>query len=187
MLFRSRQGKALYVGLSNYSGAQLAEAVRLTRELNLSPIVATQVGYSMLRRGMEQDVLPVARDLGMGVVAFSPLAQGLLSPKYLTGVPDGSRAARSWTAAQREGLTPALRERLRQLNEIAKTRGQTLPQMAIAWTLRVPEVTSALIGASEVDQLEENAKALQQMSFTDDELVRIDSILRGTVPSQAAD
>ena len=182
-----RQGKALYVGLSNYSGAQLAEAVRLTRELNLSPIVATQVGYSMLRRGMEQDVLPVARDLGMGVVAFSPLAQGVLSPKYLTGVPDGSRAARSWTAAQREGLTPALREQLRQLNEIVKARGQTLPQMAIAWTLRVPEVTSALIGASDVDQLEENAKALQQMSFTDDELVRIDSILRGTVPSQAAD
>ena len=174
-----RQGKALYVGLSNYSGAQLAEAVRLTRELNLSPIVATQVGYSMLRRGMEQDVLPAARDLGLGVVAFSPLAQGVLSPKYLNGVPEGSRATRTWTAAQRENLTPALRERLRELHEVAKNRGQTLPQMAIAWTLRVPEVSSALIGASDVDQLEENAKAIEQMNFTDDELIRIDTILRG--------
>ena len=179
-----RQGKALYVGLSNYSGAQLAEAVRLTRELNLSPIVATQVGYNMLRRGMEQEILPTARDLGLGVVAFSPLAQGVLSPKYLNGVPEGSRALRTWTAAQREGLTPALRERLRELYELAKKRGQTLPQMALAWTLRVPEVTSALIGASDVDQLEENAKALEKMSFTDEELGRIDAILQGVVVTQ---
>ncbi|MEO5721540.1 MAG: aldo/keto reductase [Chthoniobacterales bacterium] len=178
-----RQGKALYIGLSNYSAAQLSEAARITRELNLSPIVATQVGYSILRRGIEQEALPMARDLGMGVVAFSPLAQGLLSPKYLSGVPEGSRAARTWTAKQKEGLTPALREKLRQLNELAKGRGQTLPQMAIAWTLRAPEVTSALIGASDIDQLEENAKALDKMSFTDEECGRIDAILRSAAPA----
>ncbi len=173
-----RQGKALYIGLSNYSAAQLQEAVRLTRELQLAPIVATQNGYSMLRREVEQDVLPAARELGLGLVAFSPLAQGLLSTKYLTDIPEGSRVKRSWSAPQRETLTPELRESLKQLNELAKSRGQTLPQMAIAWTLRAPEVTSALIGASDVDQLEENAKALDKMSFTDEECGRIDAILK---------
>ena len=181
-----RQGKALYVGLSNYTAAQLGEAVRLTRELNLSPIVATQVGYNILLRNIEQDVLPLARELGVGVVAFSALAQGVLTNKYLNDVPDGSRAARIWSAPQRERLTPVLREKLRQLNEVSKSRGQTLPQMAIAWALRAPEVTTALIGASEIEQLEENAKALEKMSFTGEELGRIDAILRAPAPSREA-
>ncbi len=178
-----RQGKALYVGLSNYSGAVLAEAAQLIRVLNLTPIIANQVGYSMLRREIEYNVLPAARDNGIGVVAYSPLAQGLLSKKYLNGVPEGSRAAKSWTQEQRGGIA-AEQEKLRQLSEMATARGQTLPQMAIAWTLRWPEVTSALVGASDVDQLLENAKSLDNLLFSDEELRRIDSILQGTTASQ---
>ncbi len=175
-----RQGKALYVGLSNYTAAQLREAARLTRELGLTPIIAEQVGYSMLRREIEGEILGTARDLGMGVVAYSALAQGLLSPRYLKGIPEGSRMARAGSAQQKEVFTPALREQLVQLNEHAKQRGQTLAQMAIAWTLRRPEVTTALIGASDIDQLEENAKALDNLAFSEEELARIDAILQGT-------
>ncbi len=180
-----RQGKALYLGLSNYTAAQLSEAARLARELNLAPITTQQVGYNMLRRSAEQDILPVARDLGVGVVAFSPLAQGLLSGKYQKGIPEGSRAARTWSAPKRDEIVNAVRERVRQLQELAKSRGQTLPQMAIAWTLRQPDVTTALIGASDIDQLEENAKALDKMAFTEEELRRIDAILQGAAPSVA--
>lgn len=174
-----RQGKALYVGLSNYSGAQLAEAQQIARQLNLTNIVANQVGYSMLRRKMEQDVLPAARETGAGVVAFSALGQGLLSGRYLDGVPEASRVAKTWSAQQREGITPALREKLRQLTEVAKARGQTLSQMAIAWALRLPEVTTALVGASDIEQVEENAKALENLAFSAEELQRIEAILGG--------
>lgn len=174
-----RQGKALYVGLSNYSAATAAEAHRLTRELNLAPIVSQQSGYNMLRRNIERDVMPVARDHGVGVVAFSPLAQGMLSAKYLDGVPDGSRAAKAWTSAQRETITPLMRGKIRQLTELAKARGQTLPQMAIAWTLRRPEIATALIGASDIEQIEENVKALENLSFADEELARVDAIVAG--------
>ncbi len=172
-----RQGKALYIGFSNYSGAQLTEASEIARQLNLAPIIVNQVGYSMLRRNIEQDVLPAARQTGAGIVAFSPLAQGLLSGRYLDVIPESSRVARSWSPEQREKITPALREKLRQLNDVAKSRGQTLAQMAIAWTLRLPEVTTALIGASDIEQVEENAGALEKLTFADDELRRIDSIL----------
>lgn len=174
-----RQGKALYLGLSNYTPAQLDQAVRLTRELNLHPIVAHQVGYSMLQREAEREGLAAARALGLGVLAFSPLAQGLLSPKYLTGIPEGSRGVKTWSPAQKARLTPALQGTLRGLNELARSRGQTLPQMAIAWTLRRPEVTSALIGASDIDQLEENAKALERLDFSEEESGRIDALLAG--------
>ncbi len=173
-----RQGKALYVGLSNYPAALLAEACRLAQELNLSPIIAGQVGYNMFRREMEQEVLQVARQSGVGVVAFSALAQGLLTPKYLDGVPEESRAVRRWSAPQRERIG-TVREKIRQLNQVAQTRGQTLPQMAIAWTLRFPDVTSALVGASDIDQLEENAKALANLNFSHEEIGRIDLILQG--------
>ncbi|MGI8819856.1 MAG: aldo/keto reductase [Chthoniobacterales bacterium] len=172
-----RQGKALYIGLSNYSGAQLAEAAQIARQLNLTNIVANQVGYSMLRRNVEQDVIPAARTAGVGVIAFSVLAQGLLSTRYLQGVPEGSRAARTWSPQQREAITPTARERILQLTEIAQARQQTLPQMAIAWALRWPEVATVLIGASEIEQIEENVKALENLAFSDDELRRIDATL----------
>ena len=174
-----RQGKALYVGLSNYPAALLAEACRLARELNLSPITAGQVGYNMLRREMEQEVLQVARQSGLGVIAFSALGQGLLTSRYLDGVPEESRAARRWSVPQRERIG-TVREKIRQLNQVAQARGQTLSQMAIAWTLRFPDVTSALVGASDIDQLEENAKALANLNFSHEEIGRIDLILQGS-------
>ena len=175
-----RQGKALYIGLSNYSAARLAEARKLARELNLEPVVVEQVGYSMLRRDIEKEVLPAAREAGIGIVAFSPLAQGLLSTKYLETVPEESRAAKLWSGEQKARLTPEMREKLRKLNDLAKDRGQTLPQMALAWVLRLPEVTSALVGASSVEQIEENARALDKLAFSDEELRRIDATLHGS-------
>ncbi len=177
-----REGKALYLGLSNYTAAQLSEAARLARELNLAPIVAIQVGYNLLRRGAEQEIMATAHELGIGVVGFSALAQGLLSGKYLKIVPEGSRAARIWTRQAREEITGKVRTRVEQLQEVAKSRGQTLAQMSIAWTLRRPELTTALIGVSEVDQVEENAKALDKLTFAEDELRRIDGILSGAAP-----
>ena len=172
-----RQGKALYVGLSNYPATLLGDACRLAHELNLAPIVVAQVGYNMLRREIEADLLGSTRDLGIGVIGFSALAHGLLSTKYLEGIPEGSRAMRRWSPAQREDISPQVREKVRQLNELAAARGQTLPQMAIAWTLRRPEVTSALIGASDIDQIEENVNALENLAFSEDELRRIDAVL----------
>jgi L-glyceraldehyde 3-phosphate reductase len=115
-----RQGKALYVGLSNYPAGLVAQAQQIVREQNLAPIIVNQVGYSMLRRDVEREVLPTARDNGVGVVAFSALAQGLLSEKYLAGVPESSRATRRWTPAEREAITPALVDKLRKLNESRK-------------------------------------------------------------------
>lgn len=179
-----RQGKALYIGLSNYPAALLAEACRLAREMNLTPIVAGQVGYNMFRRELEQDVLQTAQQSGLGIVAFSALAQGLLTSKYLNEVPEGSRATRTWSAAERETIG-AVRGKIRQLDEVAQARGQTLSQMAIAWTLRLPEVTSALVGASDIDQLEENAKALENLNFSHEELGRIDAILQAPATLQS--
>ena len=175
-----RQGKALYVGLSNYSGERLTEARKIARELNLEPVIVDQVSYSMLRRDIEKDVMPAAREAGIGIVAFSPLAQGLLTTKYLDVVPEESRAAKLWSGEQKEKLTPEMREKLRKLNDIAKERGQTLPQMAVAWVLRAPEVTSALIGASTIEQIEENVRALDNLTFSDEELRRIDAVLQGS-------
>lgn len=173
-----RQGKALYVGLSNYSGAQLREACRITRELNLTPIIAAQNSYSMLRRDVEQDLLGAARETGTGVVAFSVLGQGLLSTKYLSGIPENSRAAKAWEPARKERITPALNNKVAQLEEMAQRRGQTLPQMAIAWTLRHADVTTALMGISDPDQLEENILALQKLTFDPEELQHIETVLR---------
>jgi L-glyceraldehyde 3-phosphate reductase len=171
-----RQGKAIYAGVSNYSGPQFEEAMRLAKEFRLGPIVVEQSSYNLFNRRIEGDLIPAVRNLGTGLVTFSPLAQGLLSEKYLGGVPEESRAARMWTAEQREAVGPELRARIGRLNEVAKARGQTLPQMALAWVLRRPEVTSALIGASDIAQIEENVKALQNLSFAEEELSRIDQI-----------
>ncbi|MGZ4983513.1 MAG: aldo/keto reductase, partial [Chthoniobacterales bacterium] len=127
---------------------------------------------------IEQDLLGAARETGVGVVAFSVLAQGLLSTKYLASIPESSRAARAWEPARKEKITPALGQKVRQLDEMAQRRGQTLPQMAIAWTLRQPEVTTALMGVSDPDQLEENMKSLEKVTFDPEELQQIDTILR---------
>jgi L-glyceraldehyde 3-phosphate reductase len=174
-----RSGKALYAGLSNYSGRQLEEAVGLTRQFRLTPILVEQSSYSLFNRKIESDLLGSVRHTETGLIAFSPLAQGLLSEKYLDGFPEGSRAAKTWTAEQRDRVTPALRERIRKLNAIAQARGQTLPQMAIAWILRLPEITSVLVGASDLNQIKENVKALENLNFSWEEFSHIDALCPG--------
>jgi L-glyceraldehyde 3-phosphate reductase len=171
-----RSGKALYAGLSNYSGQQLEQAVKLATDSKLTPIIVEQSSYSLLNRRVESDLLPAVQRTGVGMVAFSPLAQGLLSEKYLNGFPDGSRAAKIWTPEQRDRITPVLRDVVGKLVEIARARGQTLPQMAIAWILRRPEVTTVLIGASDMNQITENVKALEKLQFSPEELQAIDRI-----------
>jgi len=172
-----QSGKALYVGVSNYSAAELETAVRLTRERRSAPIVVHQADYSLLHRNIETELLPIARKVGVGVIAFSPLARGLISSRYLDGVPEQSRVAQTWTPEQRASITPELREKIAKLNDLAKSRGQTLPQMAIAWVLRCPEVASVLIGVSDAEQIIENASALANLTFANDEFKSIDQIL----------
>jgi len=172
------QGKALYVGVSNFPAPLLAEATRLCRERDWAPLTIHQPSYSLLNRGPEAELLPEAERSGVGIIAFSPLANGLLSDKYLKGdIPDDSRAALAWGEenAQRR-LTPERLETLRALNAIATGRGQSLAQMALAWLLRRPVVTSALIGASRVEQIEENVRALDVAAFSDQELAEIDRL-----------
>ena len=171
-----QSGKAIYAGVSNYSGEQLETAVRLTREKRSTPIVVQQSSYSILRREVESDLLPVARKVGVGIIAFSPLAQGLLSARYLAGIPEQSRAAQSWSVEQRAAVTPVLRAKISALNELALARGQTLAQMAIAWVLRCPEVSSVMIGASDAEQIVENVRATEKLAFADEEFRRIDEI-----------
>jgi L-glyceraldehyde 3-phosphate reductase len=167
-----RQGKALYVGISSYSPARTEEAVRILRELG-TPLLIHQPSYSLLNRWVEEALLDVLGREGVGCIAFSPLAQGMLTNKYLDGIPPGSRAARN-TSLDRSMLTEQNLAHVRALNEMARERGQSLAQMAIAWVLRDPRVTSALIGASSVNQLEDSLGALQNLRFSDDELRRID-------------
>jgi L-glyceraldehyde 3-phosphate reductase len=171
-----KSGKALYAGLSNYSGKLLEEAVGLSRHFNFAPILVEQSSYSLLNRRVESELLPSVHHTNTGIVAFSPLAQGLLSEKYLDGFPEGSRAAKVWTQEQRERVTPIVRTVIRNLNEIAKARGQTLPQMAIAWILRRPEVTTVLVGASDIGQIAENVQALEKLEFSLEEIQQIDAI-----------
>ena len=173
-----RTGKALYVGLSNYSGKMLEEAAGLSRHFHFAPIVVAQSSYSLFNHRIETELLPSARTVACGVAAFSPLAQGLLSEKYLEDFPEESRAAKVWTQEQRARITPAVRAKIGKLNEFAKTRGQTLSQMALAWVLRRPEITTVLMGASEVEQIEENVGALENLKFSEDELGRIAAILK---------
>jgi L-glyceraldehyde 3-phosphate reductase len=168
-----RQGKALYVGISSYNAARTKEAVAILKRLG-TPCLIHQPSYSMINRWIEDDrLLDALGDEGVGAIVFSPLAQGLLTDKYLNGVPDGSRATLSHFF-NKAMLNPQNLERARQLDAIAKRRGQTLAQMALAWTLRDKRVTSALIGASRPEQVADSVRALDKLGFTADELEEID-------------
>jgi L-glyceraldehyde 3-phosphate reductase len=168
-----RQGKALYVGISSYSAGKTAEAYAILRELG-TPLVIHQPSYSMLNRWIEDDdLLETLGELGIGCIVFSPLAQGMLTDKYLEGIPAGSRATQH-SSLSPDLITDEAREKLRALNEIAARRGQRLAQLALAWTLRDPRITSALVGASSVEQLEANVAAIEWLDFTEDELAEID-------------
>jgi L-glyceraldehyde 3-phosphate reductase len=173
-----RQGKVLYGGVSSFNGAHFAEAVRICERHNWAPITIHQPSYNMLSRGIEKDLLPQTERAGTGVIAFVPLASGLLTDKYLSGdIPADSRAALLWGAENaRRRLTPDRLEKLRALNAVAQRRGQSLAQMALAWILRLPAITSALIGASKVEQIEENVKALDNLTFSKEELADIDRL-----------
>jgi len=168
-----RQGKALYVGISSYSDERTAEAITILRALG-TPLLIHQPSYSMLNRWIERRLLDVLGTQGVGCIAFSPLAQGMLTSRYLEGIPDGSRAAAN-SSLTRDMLSESNLRHIRGLHDIASQRGQTLSQMALAWALRDERVTSVLIGASSVQQLEENLKALDHPTFTPDELSRIDA------------
>ena len=166
-----RSGKALYVGISSYSPALTRRAAEVARELG-TPLTIHQPSYSMFNRWVEDELLSTCADEGLGVIAFSALAQGLLTGKYLDGVPAGSRLGERKMSGS--FLTEETLEAIRALNGIAARRGQSLAQMAIAWVLRRPEVTSALIGASSVEQLDDSLDALDNLEFTDGELAEID-------------
>ena len=167
-----RSGKALYAGISSYSGARTQEAVEILLELG-TPLLIHQPSYSMLNRWIEEDLLDVLGDTGVGCIAFSPLAQGMLTDKYLNGIPEGSRAA------QGKSLDPSLLSEsalthVRELDRMARARGQSLAQMALAWALRDPRVTSVLVGASSVAQLDDSLDAVQNLAFSDEEVAEID-------------
>jgi L-glyceraldehyde 3-phosphate reductase len=167
-----RQGKALYAGISSYSPAKTEEAHAILRALG-TPLLIHQPSYSMLNRWIEGGLLDTLGALGVGCIVFSPLAQGMLTDKYLDGIPEESRAARHGSLSP-DLLNDAALGRIRALNEMAKQRGQSLAQMALAWTLRDQRVTSTLVGASSVAQLEANIGALAQLDFSPDELKQID-------------
>jgi L-glyceraldehyde 3-phosphate reductase len=170
-----RQGKALYAGISSYAAEETRQAAAILEELG-TPLLIHQPNYSLLDRWIEPELLDALGLLGVGCIVFSPLQQGLLTDKYLEGIPEGSRAA--WSPfLPPERVTDELRSMLRPLNRIALERGQSLAQMALAWTLRDPRVTSTLIGASSVAQLEENVAALDRLDFTREELDAIDRCL----------
>jgi L-glyceraldehyde 3-phosphate reductase len=166
------QGKALYVGISSYSPERTREAARILKEMGV-PLLIHQPSYSMLNRWIEQGLLSTLDEVGAGCIAFSALAQGLLTSKYLNGVPANARASAQGSFLS-EFLSESNLKRVRSLSEIAKGRGQTLAQMAIAWVLRDPRVTTALIGARNVDQLNDSLDALKNLSFTEAELKEID-------------
>jgi L-glyceraldehyde 3-phosphate reductase len=168
-----RQGKCLYVGISSYSAKKTREAYEILRSRNI-PILIHQPSYSMLNRWVEDGLLDTLSDLGMGAICFSPLAQGMLTDKYLGAIPENSRAAKEGTSLSTKMLTAENLDRIAHLNEIAKRRGQSLAQMALAWCLRRKEITSVLIGASSPEQIKENVGALDTLGFTDEELKEID-------------
>jgi L-glyceraldehyde 3-phosphate reductase len=167
-----RQGKARYIGVSSYSAERTQEAVRILRQLG-TPLLIHQPSYSMLNRWIEDGLLDVLEREGVGCIGFSPLAQGMLTSRYLDGIPEGSRATQGKSLFA-EMLTDENLAHIRALDEIAQRRGQTLAQMAVAWVLRDPRVTSALVGASSVAQIEDTVAALDNLGFTDDELAAID-------------
>ncbi len=167
-----RSGKALYAGISSYSPERTAEAAAILRQMG-TPLLIHQPSYSMLNRWIEGGLLDTLEQVGAGCIAFSPLAQGMLTDKYLDGVPEGSRASQG-KSLSKDLLTDETLAHVRTLNGIARERGQSLAQMALAWTLRDPRVTSALIGASSVEQLDDSLGALDRLEFADEELAAID-------------
>ncbi len=171
-----RQGKALYVGISNYSAPQAAKAFKILKEMG-TPCLIHQPKYSMLIRWIEDDLLGLLEKEGVGCIAFSPLAQGLLTDRYLHGIPEGSRASKSHGFLKKDAITDESIRMVQSLNAIAKERGQTLAQMALAWVLRDPRITSALIGVSTPAQLEDSVGCLGHPPFTSQELNKIDEIL----------
>ena len=172
-----RSGKALYCGISNYSGAQTAEALRICEVEGFVKPIIHQPSYSALNRTVEPDLLPITRQFGLGVIAFCPLEQGLLTDKYIDGIPVDSRAGSGKGFLRRDCVTADKIARVRKLQAIARDRGQSTAQLALAWVLRRGTVTSALIGASRPAQITENVAALRKQDFTDDELRAIDAAL----------
>jgi L-glyceraldehyde 3-phosphate reductase len=171
-----RQGKALYAGVSSYSAEQTRQAASLLRALG-TPCLIHQPSYSMFNRWIEDELLSVLQEEGIGCIVFSPLAQGLLTDKYLAGIPHDSRASKPHGFLKPADITAEKLAMVRQLNELAGARGQTLAQMALAWALRHTAMTSVLVGASRVGQIEDNVAALGNLQFTDEELLAIDTIL----------
>jgi L-glyceraldehyde 3-phosphate reductase len=171
-----RQGKALYVGVSSYSAEQTARAVSILDDLGV-PMLIHQPSYSMLQRWVEDGLLDVLGDEGIGAIAFCPLAQGLLTNKYLKGIPEGSRASKPHGFLRPQQVTDEVVAKVTRLNDIAAERGQSLAQMSLAWVLKDPRITSALIGASSPKQIEENVATLNKLDFTPEELAKIDAIL----------
>ena len=173
------QGKALYVGISSYNALDTKKATTILKNMGV-PCLIHQPSYSMMNRWIEEGLTDVLRQEGIGSIAFCPLDQGLLTSKYLDGtIPEGSRASKEYSYLSAESITSELLDKIRKLNEVAKKRGQTLAQMALAWTLREGGVTSALIGASHKAQIEENVKALDNLEFSREELIMIDHIVKG--------
>ncbi len=172
-----RSGRALYAGISSYNAKQATEAIRILRDLG-TPCLIHQPKYSMLARDPEQGLFDVLKREGVGAIVFSPLAQGLLSDRYLNGIPNDSRAARDFFLKKKDIGEEKL-AKIRGLNEIARQRGQTLAEMAVAWVLRDPCVTSALVGASKVSQVDDNVAALKNLKFSAEELRKIDGVLGG--------
>ena len=173
-----RQGKALYVGISNYPAEEARKAIHILKDLS-TPCLIHQPRYSMLNRSIEEGLIDVLEEEGVGSIAFSPLAGGKLTNRYLNGIPKDSRAASSSVFMREEDITEALLTKIKALNELAQLRGQSLAQMALAWDLKVGKLTSVLIGASRVSQIEDCVKALDHLEFTEAELKKIDAILEG--------
>ncbi|AHF93569.1 L-glyceraldehyde 3-phosphate reductase [Opitutaceae bacterium TAV5] len=173
-----RSGKAIHAGLSNYNAEQTARAAKLLRELGV-PALIHQPVYNMFNRWIEPELLGVLEREGMGCIPFSPLAQGLLTNRYLNGIPDDARAAKAHGFLKADRVTPEVLAKVKALDAIARERGQSLAQMALAWTIRDKRVTTALIGASKVSQLEDNLAALKTLDFSSDELAAIEKALAG--------
>ncbi|MNJ52889.1 L-glyceraldehyde 3-phosphate reductase [compost metagenome] len=171
-----RSGKALYVGISSYDAQQTKEAAAILKSLG-TPLLIHQPAYSMLNRWIEDGLQDVLDENGVGSIAFCPLAQGLLTNKYLNGIPEQSRAKSASVFLNENNITPELLRKVHALNQVAVTRGQSLAQLALAWVLRNGKVTSALIGASRASQIEENVKTLENLNFSQEELDRIETIL----------
>lgn len=171
-----RQGKALYVGISNYNPMQTQEAVALLKQMGV-PCLIHQARYSMLERTVEPELLPLLGEQGIGLIAFSPLAQGRLTDKYLNGIPENSRAAKPTGRLTTAMVTPEIVEKAKRLNEIAAARQQTLAEMALAWLLKDGRVSSVLVGVSSVAQLLDNLNALRHLEFEENELKEIETVL----------